>query len=102
MPAQVSRMGGSRLEVGEATSLFSGGTVACELLVALLAVRFSMAWLLAIGASAMGAGTFAYLLAGDSIPLLLALTAVRGGAFGVAVVTTSYLIAAYAPPAGRG
>jgi MFS family permease len=102
MPVQVSRMGGSRLQVGEATSLFSAGTVACELLVAVLATRVSMALLLAIGAFVMGAGTFGYLLAGDSIPLLLALTAVRGGAFGVNVVTTSYLIAAYAPPPERG
>jgi MFS family permease len=76
--------------------------VACELLVAVLATRVSMAKLLAIGVSVMGAGTFGYLLAGNSIPLLLALTAVRGGAFGVNVVTTSYLIAAYAPPAERG
>ncbi|HEX6349016.1 MAG TPA: MFS transporter [Candidatus Dormibacteraeota bacterium] len=102
MPVQVARLGGSRLEVGEATALFSAGTVVCEVLTALLATRVSMARLLAIGAFAMGAGTFAYLLAGDSIPLLLALTAVRGGAFGVNAVTSSYLIAAYAAPAARG
>ena len=102
LPVQVSRMGGSRLQVGEATALFSAGTVACELMVAVLATRVSMALLLAIGSFVMGAGTFGYLLAGESIPLLLALTAVRGGAFGVNVVTTSYLIAAYAPPAERG
>jgi len=102
MPVQVSRLGGSRLEVGEATSLFSAGTVACELLVAVLATRISMARLLAVGALVMGAGTFGYLAAGDSIPLVLALTAVRGGAFGVSVVASSYLIAAYAAPAERG
>ena len=102
LPVQVSRMGGSRLQVGEATAFFSAGTVACELLVALLATRVSMALLLAAGASLMGAATFAYLLAADSVPAMLVLTAVRGGAFGINVVTGSYLVAAYAAPAERG
>ncbi|MEP7105514.1 MAG: MFS transporter [Chloroflexota bacterium] len=102
MPVEVARAGGSTIEVGEATSLFSVGTVVCELLTVVLATRISMAVLLAAGVFVMGAATFGYVLAGASIPALLALTAVRGGAFGINVVTTSYLVAAYAPPGGRG
>jgi predicted MFS family arabinose efflux permease len=102
LPVEIARAGGSTIEVGEATSLFSVGTVVCELLTVALATRFSMAVLLAAGVFVMGAATLGYVLAGASIPALLALTAVRGGAFGVNVVTTSYLVAAYAPPGGRG
>lgn len=102
LPAEIARGGGSKLEVGTATSLFSAGTVACELLTVLLATRIGMAHLLGAGTLVMGAATFGYLLASGSIPALLALTAVRGGAFGVAVVTTSYLVAAYARPDQRG
>jgi predicted MFS family arabinose efflux permease len=102
IPVEVARSGGTRIEVGEATSLFSVGTVICELLTVVLATRISMAVLLAAGVFVMGAGTFGYVFAGASIPALLALTAVRGGAFGVNVVATSYLVAAYAVPGGRG
>lgn len=102
LPVEIARSGGSRIQVGEATSLFSAGTVVCELLTVFLATRISMALLLAIGVFVMGAATFGYVLAGASIPALLALTAVRGGAFGINVVTTSYLIAAYAAPGERG
>jgi MFS family permease len=102
MPVEIARSGGSRLEVGAATSLFSAGTVACELLTAVLAMRFGMAHLLAIGTFVMGAATFGYLWGGHSVPALLVLTAVRGGAFGINVVTTSYLVAAYADPSQRG
>ena len=102
LPVEIARSGGSRIQVGEATSLFSAGTVVCELLTVFLATRISMAVLLAIGVFVMGAATFGYVVAGASIPALLALTAVRGGAFGINVVTTSYLIAAYAAPGERG
>jgi MFS family permease len=102
LPAEITRSGGSRLEVGEATSLFSAGTVACELLTVFLATRFPMAHLLAAGTLVIGVATLGYMVAGHTIPALLALTAARGGAFGVDVVTTSYLVAAYAAPAQRG
>lgn len=102
LPVEIGHSGGTKLEVGEATSFFSAGTVACELLMVALATRFEMAHLLAVGTLVMGAATFGYLYAGHSIPALLALTAVRGGAFGIDVVTTSYLVAAYADPARRG
>ncbi|HVD02376.1 MAG TPA: MFS transporter [Candidatus Dormibacteraeota bacterium] len=102
LPVQVAHSGGSKLEVGEATSFFSAATVACEVLTVFLATRIGMAYLLAAGALVIGVATLGYAMASDSIPALLALTAVRGGAFGVDVVTTSYLVAAYAAPSGRG
>jgi predicted MFS family arabinose efflux permease len=102
LPAEIARSGGTKVEIGEATSLFSAATVCCELLSIFLAARVSMAVMLAAGVLLMGAATFGYLAAGGSIPALLALTAVRGGAFGLNVVTTSYLIAAYAAPGQRG
>jgi predicted MFS family arabinose efflux permease len=102
LPVQVAHAGGSKLEVGEATSLFSAGTVACEFLTVFLATRVRMTHLLAVGVLVMGAATLGYAAASDSIPVLLGLTAIRGGAFGINVVTTSYLVAAYAAPSERG
>ena len=102
LPVQVARSGGSPVQVGQATSFFSASTVLCELFTVLLATRVSMALLLAAGVSIMGAATLGYLFAGSSIPTLLVLTAVRGGAFGINVVTTSYLTAAYAASHERG
>lgn len=102
LPLAVARSGGSKIQVGEATSLFSAGTVACELLTVFLATRFAMAHLLAVGTLAIGVATLGYLVAGHSVVALLTLTAVRGGAFGLSVVTTSYLTAVYAEPTQRG
>jgi predicted MFS family arabinose efflux permease len=102
VPAEVGRLGGSTFEIGEATSLFSAATVACELLTVFLATRIAMATLLAAGVLVMGVGAFGYLFSAGSIPVLLALTAVRGGAFGVNAVTSSYLVAAYSDPRERG
>ncbi len=102
LPLEVARSGGTRIEVGEATSLFSAATVVCELLMVALATRFPMASLLAVGTLVMAVATLGYVTAGHSVPALLAFTAARGGAFGVNVVATSYLVAAYAEPGERG
>jgi MFS family permease len=102
LPVEIAHSHGSALAVGEATSLFSAGTVASEVLMVFLATRLSMSHLLAFGALVMGAATLGYLLAGHSVPALLVLTTVRGAAFGINVVTTSYLVAAYSDPSQRG
>jgi MFS family permease len=101
-PLDMAAAGGSRLEVGAATSVLALGTVTLELVTGMLVGRLPAPGMLAVSALVFGLASIGYAFVSGSITGLLVLTLLRGTAFGVGTVSTSYLVAAYARRGGQG
>jgi predicted MFS family arabinose efflux permease len=101
-PVAYQQAGGPAGQAGFVTALFSGATVATELLSPGLLARLAPGRVLVASLGLMSLGTLASTAAVDSPSALLALAPVRGVGFGAAVVAMSVLVTELAPARRRG
>jgi predicted MFS family arabinose efflux permease len=101
LPAYAVAGGAPQSTAGVVTAVFLVVTIAVQLAVPALTVRFGLARVLAAGLIAMGAPSPLYVL-GDGLVWLSALAVLRGAGFGVLTVLGATLAARVAPPGRRG
>jgi predicted MFS family arabinose efflux permease len=101
LPAYAVAGGAPKSTAGVVTAVFLVVTIAVQLAVPALTVRFGLAPVLAAGLIAMGAPSPLYVL-GDGLVWLSALAVLRGAGFGVLTVLGATLAVRVAPPGRRG
>jgi predicted MFS family arabinose efflux permease len=101
-PAFIARTADNVAFAGYTTATFYLFTVLAELASARLIQLYNKKQLFLIALSIMAAGCFAFVLAGASIPLLLAAQGLRGVGFGMACVMATTLVASNAPHGREG
>lgn len=101
VPLYAGSVGAGGVGAGLATAALMATTVAGELAVPRLVVRFGYRALLAAGLVLLGAPALA-LPAAASLPGILAVSLVRGLGFAVVVVVGGALVASLVPPERRG
>jgi predicted MFS family arabinose efflux permease len=101
LPAYAVAGGADPTAAGAVTTVFLLVTIAVQMAVPALTVRFGLGRVLAAGLLALGGPAPLYALS-DSLTLLLPVSAVRGVGFAVLTVLGSTLAALVAPPERRG
>ena len=100
-PMYAAAAGAGSAGAGLATGVLLLGTVAAELAAAPLMRRYRYRTLMVAGAALMGIPALA-LLAGASLPVIAAVSVVRGFGFGLCTVVMATLTALLLPPERRG
>ncbi|QYN40006.1 MFS transporter [Pseudonocardia sp. DSM 110487] len=101
VPLWAARGGSGAFGAGATTAVLMATTVATQLAVPWLLVRLGHRWVLAAGSVLLGAPAPALALSSD-LPLVLALSALRGVGFGLATVAGSALVAELVPREQHG
>jgi MFS family permease len=100
-PMYAASAGAGTAGAGLVTGVLMMGTVAAELASSSLMKRYGYKAALAAGAVLLGVPTLALLAAG-SLPVIVAVSLVRGFGFGLSTVVTAALAAELLPPERRG
>ena len=100
IPYIAARHGG-RFAAGLLTFALMATTIAMQAMIPRLLRRFSARGLFATGLVLIGAPSLLYSLS-QSVPILTAITLIRGGGFGLITVLGSTLTATYSRPGARG
>jgi MFS family permease len=101
VPLWAERGGSGAFGSGATTAVLMATTVATQLAVPWMLVRFGHRWVLAAGCALLGAPTPFLALSADLAPVLL-LSALRGVGFGLATVAGSALVAELVPREQHG
>ncbi len=101
VPVYADEAGGGSAGAGLATTAFMLTTVLAQIQMPRLLRRFGYGRLLAAGMLLLGLPALLYMAARE-VPLILAVTLLRGVGFGIVTVIFAALIAELAPPGRRG
>jgi predicted MFS family arabinose efflux permease len=101
VPLWAERGGSGAFGAGATTAALMATTVATQLAVPWLLVRLGHRWVLAAGSVLLGAPA-PFLALSSDLPLVLALSALRGVGFGLATVAGSALVAELVPREQHG
>ncbi len=101
VPLYTDETGGGSSGAGLATAAFMLSTVLTQIQMPRILGRYGYRWSLAAGLLFLGVPAFFYAYA-HSVPVILAVTLVRGIGFGIVTVVFVALIVEFSPPGRRG